>query len=193
MPSEPAGSLSLLLHAHLPFVRHPEYPDFLEEDWLFEAITETYLPLLRMMDRLWRDGIDFRLALTVTPPLCEMLVDPLLQERYRRRLHALLDLAERQARARRGTPFEDAAAWYAWDLGETRTLYEDELGGWILPRLREYQDRGRLEIATCAATHGLLPLMATDEARYAQVQVAVRHRVKHFGCRPRSIWLPEWA
>ena len=40
------GYLALVLHAHLPYVRHPEYPEFLEEDWLYEAITETYLPLL---------------------------------------------------------------------------------------------------------------------------------------------------
>ena len=42
----PTGYFSLILHAHLPFVRHPEYPEFLEEDWLFEAITEVYLPLI---------------------------------------------------------------------------------------------------------------------------------------------------
>ena len=46
------GYLSLILHAHLPFVRHPEHEDFLEECWLFEAITETYIPLLRCFERL---------------------------------------------------------------------------------------------------------------------------------------------
>ena len=55
MPTQ--GYLSLVLHAHLPYVRHPEHRDFLEEDWLFEAMTETYIPLLRMMHRLWDDGI----------------------------------------------------------------------------------------------------------------------------------------
>src|SRR5512133_1435547 len=45
------GYLSLVLHAHLPFVRHPEHEDFLEEDWLYEAISETYLPLLRLFAR----------------------------------------------------------------------------------------------------------------------------------------------
>ena len=53
------GSLALILHAHLPFVRHPEHENFLEEDWLFEAITETYLPLLRMMRGLADDGVTF--------------------------------------------------------------------------------------------------------------------------------------
>src|SRR5207248_3578741 len=56
----PQGYLCLVLHAHLPFVRHPEYDDFLEEDWLYEAITETYIPLLEVMEGLERDGADWR-------------------------------------------------------------------------------------------------------------------------------------
>ena len=45
------GYLSLVLHAHLPFVRHPEHEAFLEESWLFEAITEAYIPLLQVLER----------------------------------------------------------------------------------------------------------------------------------------------
>ena len=105
----PTGYLSVVLHAHLPFVRHPEYPSFLEEDWLFEAITETYIPLLRMMDRLWRDGVDFRLTMSLTPPLCEMLADELLQSRYLEHVGRLTELAQRVADDKRGTGFEDAA------------------------------------------------------------------------------------
>ena len=61
-----AGYLALILHAHLPFVRHPEHDEFLEEDWLFEAITESYLPLLGMMERLVRDGVPFKLTSKIT-------------------------------------------------------------------------------------------------------------------------------
>ena len=68
-----SGSLALVLHAHLPFVRHPEHDEFFEEDWLFEAISETYIPLLAMMQRLVRDGVPFKLTLGLTPPLCAML------------------------------------------------------------------------------------------------------------------------
>jgi 1,4-alpha-glucan branching enzyme len=77
----PQGYVGLVLHAHLPFVRHPEYEDFLEEDWLYEAITETYIPLIKMMEGLVRDNVDFRLTMSLTPPLCSMLLDPLLQDR----------------------------------------------------------------------------------------------------------------
>ena len=69
------GALSIVLHAHLPYVRHPEYPEFLEEDWLYEAITETYLPLLEVFDRCVDDAIPFRITMTLTPPLVGMLRD----------------------------------------------------------------------------------------------------------------------
>jgi 1,4-alpha-glucan branching enzyme len=68
MTPAPQGFLNLVLHAHLPYVRHPEYPDFLEEDWFYEAITETYVPLLDMMERLAGENVHFRLTLETPPP-----------------------------------------------------------------------------------------------------------------------------
>ena len=93
------GYLALILHAHLPFVRHPEHDEFLEEDWLFEAITESYIPLLEMMQRLVRDEVPFKLTMTVTPTLCAMLQDQLLRERYVRHLDRLIELAGARNRA----------------------------------------------------------------------------------------------
>src|SRR3954468_2032641 len=90
------GYLCLVLHGHLPFVRHPEHPRFLEENWLFEAITESYIPLIRVMDGWLRDGMDTRLTITLTPTLCSMLLDPLLQQRYLRHLDGLIELAEKE-------------------------------------------------------------------------------------------------
>src|ERR1700741_4202673 len=90
------GYLSLILHAHLPFVRHPEHDKFLEENWLFQAITETYIPLIQIMDGWLRDGMETRLTLTLSPTLCSMLLDPLLQDRYQRQLEALIELGEKE-------------------------------------------------------------------------------------------------
>src|SRR5438270_2245408 len=81
------GYLALVLHAHLPFVRHPEHEKFLEENWLFEAITESYVPLLQVLQGWQRDGLESPVTLTLTPTLCSMLMDPLLQERYTRHLN----------------------------------------------------------------------------------------------------------
>src|SRR6188768_3230562 len=90
------GYLALVLHAHLPYVRHPEYDEFLEEDWLYEAITETYLPLLQVLYGLADDGVGFAITITLSPPLCHMLRDPLLQERYSRYLDRSLALAHKE-------------------------------------------------------------------------------------------------
>src|SRR5881394_910677 len=90
------GYLSLVLHAHLPFVRHPEHERFLEESWLFEAITETYIPLLQLLENWEKDGLNARVTLTLTPTLCSMLLDPLLQDRYSLRLDELIELAGKE-------------------------------------------------------------------------------------------------
>lgn len=90
------GSWCLQLHAHLPYVRYPEYPDFLEEDWLYEAISEIYLPLLSIFEKLTDDEVDFRLTMTLTPPLCNMLSDSLVQEHYYNRLNKHIELATKE-------------------------------------------------------------------------------------------------
>ena len=98
------GYLALILHAHLPFVRHPEHEQFLEEDWLFEAITESYIPLLRMVQRLVDDSVPFKLTISITPTLCAMLQDQLLRERYVRHLDLLIDLTARERKRNRNDP-----------------------------------------------------------------------------------------
>ena len=90
------GYFALILHAHLPFVRHPEHEKFLEENWLYEAITECYLPLIQIMDGWLREGMDTRLTITLSPTLCSMLLDPLLQSRYENHLNGLIELSERE-------------------------------------------------------------------------------------------------
>ena len=76
------GYVSFVLHAHLPYIHHPESEDYLEEEWLFEAISETYLPLLLNFKKLEEEGVKFRLTMTMTPPLLNMLDNKLLQDRY---------------------------------------------------------------------------------------------------------------
>ena len=59
------GYFALVLHAHLPFVRHPEDPTVMEEQWLYEAITETYLPLLQTFEGLIADHVPFRCTVSL--------------------------------------------------------------------------------------------------------------------------------
>lgn len=189
------GYFSLILHAHLPFVRHPEYPEFLEEDWLYEAITEVYLPLIFIFQNLHEAGAQPRLTINVSPPLCEMLSDELLQARYTRHLENLLELAEKELRrtAKEAMEFHDVARMYAENLRASLDLWNDRYKRDLVAAFRELQDEGVAEIITCGATHGFLPLISTHEARRAQVRVAVANYRKHFRRQPRGIWLPECA
>ena len=188
------GYLAFVLHAHLPFIRHPEYNQFLEEDWLFEAITETYIPLIDVYDGLIDDGVDFRITMSITPPLCEMLADPLLQNRYVRHLNNLIDLANREVhRTRENSPYHEAALMYAEKFTRSRHVFEEKCQRNILRAFRKFQDLGKLEIITCTATHAFMPFVSTPEGIRAQITVAKENYIKHFGRPPRGIWLAECA
>jgi 1,4-alpha-glucan branching enzyme len=184
----------LVLHAHLPFVRHPEHERFLEENWLFEAITETYVPLLQAMEGWRRDGLPARLALTLTPTLCAMLQDPLLRSRYDRHLRELQELAEKELlRTLWDKPCQELAQFYHQRFQSVRSAWE-RCGGDLVRAFRELQDAGHLEIITCAATHAVLPLLTRHQPSLrAQIFVARDHYRACFGRDPRGIWLPECA
>ena len=191
--SAPAGFLCLVLHAHLPFVRHPEHEDFLEEDWLFEAITETYIPLLQIFETLEHDAADFRLTMSLTPSLIEMLNDPLLRRRYSRHLAQLCELAAMEVERTRHLPdFCETAQMYLERFTRARADYAKRWHGDLVGAFARLQAAGKLEIITCAATHGYLPLLRLNPAAVrAQIAVAVEHYTATFGRAPRGIWLPE--
>ncbi len=188
------GYLSLVLHAHLPFVRHPEHEKFLEENWLFEAITETYLPLLEVFDGWLRDGLDTRLTVCLSPTLCAMLRDPLLQDRYVRHLNGLIELAEKEVhRTYWDRAYHNLARGYHERFLRLRDKYVAENRD-LVSAFRKFQDAGKLEIITTAATHALLPLLGNHPPSIrAQILTARDHYRECFGRDPRGIWLPECA
>jgi 1,4-alpha-glucan branching enzyme len=171
------GYLALVLHAHLPFVRHPEYDDFLEEDWFYEAITETYIPLVNMMDGLINDGCDFRLTMSITPPLAAMLGDELLQNRYLRNVDKSIELAHKEINRTKGDhQFHELAWFYLHRLENCRHVFVDKYHRNLLTAFKKFQDAGKLEIITCGATHGYLPLMAEyPQAVRAPIMIARDH------------------
>lgn len=189
----PKGFLALLLHAHLPFVRHPEHQEFLEEDWLFEAVSETYIPLLKLLRKLSVDKVPVSLTLTLTPSLCCMLRDPLLQERTSRYLSRGAELSAKEMERTSEDPQVRAlAAFYQGRFEEGLRFYEKEIHRDIVGAFAQLQAEGVLEIITCAATHGFLPLMeGYPEAMRAQVFIGRDYHRECFGTDPAGIWLPE--
>jgi 1,4-alpha-glucan branching enzyme len=194
MPSHDVlGYLSIHLHAHLPFVRHPEHEEFLEEDWLYEAISETYLPLLRVFDRLTDENIPFRISLTLSPPLVAMLRDEMLMQRYARRLDKLCELTDHEVhRTRNDATFHGLALHYQHEFRDLRTMFNDRYRRDLVAAFKRLEEAGRLELVTCGATHGFLPLMQMyPEAGGARSGVVVAPPPRHFGRDPSGIWLPE--
>ena len=186
------GYLALVLHAHLPYVRHPEHEHFLEEQWFFQAMTETYIPLAHVFEGLGRDGIDFRLTLSLSPPLVAMMRDPLLLDRYARQLDRLVELGHREVERTRGDgAFQPLAQMYRDRMVGVRNTFRRYEGD--IPRaLRAFQDAGTLELITCNATHMFLPLADRNWAVcHAQIELAAREHEQRFGRRPRGMWLAE--
>lgn len=190
------GYLALVLHAHLPFVRHPEHPEFLEERWFFEALTETYMPFLEMFEGLVKDGVDFALTLNLSPSLCSMLDDKLLSDRYVHYLNKMIELCEKEIERNRFNPdFHRLALMYYHRFSSTRKRFLDSYGRNVLAEFKKYQDKGFLEIITCGATHGYLPLLGvnSEAAVRAQIKVGANSYRKFFSADPKGIWLPECA
>jgi 1,4-alpha-glucan branching enzyme len=188
------GYLALVLHAHLPFVRHPESDYVLEEEWLYEAITETYIPLLQVFEGLKRDGVDFKITMSMTPPLVSMLMDPLLQERYDKHLATLQELAEKEVvRHSFSGHMQYLAEYYVKEFAQVRQVWEG-CDRNLIKAFNRFAESNNLEIITCGATHGYLPLMKMyPQAVWAQVKIACEHYEETFGRSPNGIWLPECA
>ena len=182
------GDLALVLHAHLPYVRSGEAGS-LEEDWYFQALQECYLPLLEMLEAAAADPAqDPRLTMGVSPTLLSLLCDGELNSRFVPWLELRLELL-RQA--------PELLASAAHDLAGRLEAARDQFlacGGDVLPRLRALQGQGVLDLITCGATHGYLPLLRdSPEAVRAQLFTAVREHQRLLGERPLGIWLPECA
>ena len=165
--------VNIILHAHQPYVRHLEYERFLEEDWLYEALNETYIPLLRMMSRLQEDKVPFHITMCFSPTLSTMLTDSALQERFVNYMNLHIELGEKEVKR---TETEDRechtmALYYLNESKRNLDVYE-AFGRNTLTGFRKLSDYGLIELVSSAATHAFLPLFK-DYPSAVNAQVAV--------------------
>ena len=193
MNNDIQGYVSFVLHAHLPFVHHPESEDYLEEQWLFEAISETYIPLLTNFEKLVEENVDFKITMSMTPPLLSMLDNKLLQERYVKYLKKHIELAEKEIKRTTYDERVNRLAHYYFDrYSSDLEIFTKKYNYNIIQGFKHFQDIGVLEIITCGATHGYFPILYVNEKTVrAQIAVGVQTYEKYFGKKPRGIWLPE--
>jgi len=183
-------AICIVLHAHLPFVRHADDEDFLEEDWLLEAIIECYVPLFSRLVALRDAGTDFRITLGLSPTLVAMLDDPLLRQRRDRRVAAL---RERVKSARSG-PWEKthhAALAHQEERLEQVQRHLESWRGDVLAPIVDLSRSGHIELISESATHGLLPLFSNRASQKAQIQIGRAEFVRRFGKPAAGHWLAE--
>jgi 1,4-alpha-glucan branching enzyme len=178
------AGLLLVLHAHLPYIHHPDFEQFMEERWLFEAITETYIPLIKVFKSLEKDKIPFNLTISFSPPLMEMLTSNSLQTKYLNHLSKLIELTEKEIqRTKNEDPKKmQIAKFYRQEFIEAMKIYSDQYNQNILKAFKEFQDKGYIEVITSNGTHSYLPLYREyPEAIRAQLKVAISTFKENFG------------
>lgn len=191
------GAFTFVLHSHLPYVRLAgRWPH--GEEWLHEAIVETYIPLLNVLYDLKNEGIRYKLNIGLTPVLAEQLADPLILQN----LEAYLDTRIAAARADIGY-FEQGehydphlrylASWYDGIYQGIKSSFQKRFNRDLIGAFRTLQDEGYIEIVASAATHAYLPLLSRDSTIHAQLKTGVRSYERMFGVKPRAVWLPECA
>ncbi|TWI57809.1 1,4-alpha-glucan branching protein domain-containing protein [Halalkalibacter nanhaiisediminis] len=183
------GYYSLVLHAHLPYVRHEE-EGRLEERWLFEAMTESYLPLLWELEEA---DVSDAVTISFSPPVMEMLADPVIQRRYHTHLLKTEELLiKEEARAKGDHKEEKLISFYRQRFQKIKNYYLK----WdknILKGFRDLYEKGIIRCMTSAATHAFLPFVKTKAGIRSQVVEAIQCFERHFGTKPKGFWLPECA
>jgi 1,4-alpha-glucan branching enzyme len=182
--------ISLVLYAHIPYTRDPHT---IGEEWFFEALSETYLPLLGVFDRLEGDYIPFRLGLALSPVLCHMMSDEALQQRFLEYTDKQIDFGIRELERTRDQPeLRDLVKIYYDKAVDRRIAFAERYERNILKVFDYYQRKGKIELLTTAATHAFLPFLSPyPEAVQAQMEVAIASYRQHFGKYPQGFWLPE--
>ncbi|MFX0133408.1 MAG: 1,4-alpha-glucan branching protein domain-containing protein [Candidatus Hodarchaeota archaeon] len=195
MSSNVKGYFSFVLHSHLPYVvAHGTWPHGM--DWLNEASAETYIPILNTLYKLKDEGFKPRLTIGLTPILCEQMRNGAFIEGFINYLDNKIALAE-----------DDKKLFIEWKSENLIRLsdmwkqfytdiivdFKEKYNRDLVNAFKILQDEGIIEIITCAATHGYLPLLSQDYSIENQVKIGIQNYKKHFKRDPIGIWLPECA
>ena len=181
----------LTMHSHLPYVHHPEHDFFLEERWFFEAVLECYIPILLSFEKMENDGVPFKVTMSLTPPLMEMMRDKDLQTKFAKHTEQLIELAQKEIKRASDVSERELALFYRNRLQNALSYYE-RVGRDLVKAFVHYHKLGNVELITCNATHAFLPLLQSFPIGVkAQLKVGVENFTKHTGFKPKGIWLAE--
>jgi 1,4-alpha-glucan branching enzyme len=191
-----SGDFVLVLHTHLPWVlHHGNWPHGV--DWLSEAVAECYIPLLNSFNELLDEGIKARITMDISPVLCEQAEHPDFKDIFIKYCDEKIAWAEKDQKQFTEMGYDAhhiyLAHWWAEWYAARKKDFIEKYNMSIIGAMRDLQDKGVIEVATCGATHGYFPLLGTEESIDLQIHAAKENYKKHFGRDPRGIWLPECA
>ena len=182
-------SLAVVLHAHLPYVRHAE-PFSPQERWLHEAMWECYLPLCALLGDLSLSHDDPLLTLSVSPTLADMLADPLLQRRFTNHLDQVRGINDYQQRCG-ATRLSGVRSYYRRRL-DAAAVHFDHFGSDVLAAVRQLASFGAIELLTTSASHAYLPGWRHAPGGVG-LQLALARQWPHGEVQAAGFWLPELA
>ncbi|MFX0036857.1 MAG: 1,4-alpha-glucan branching protein domain-containing protein [Candidatus Hermodarchaeota archaeon] len=187
------GYFGLVLHGHIPWCKKSgTWPA--GEEWLMEAMSETYIPILNVLRELKENGLKTAITINITPILAEQLADEYMKQKFTEYMEEWISRSKKDIKKFENHPQRKKIAEFHLKNFEHvletfyHYFYRDILGSF-----RWLQNEGMIEIITCAATHGFLPLMESDSGIHSQIQVAIDTHKRYFHSLPKGIWLPECA
>ncbi len=192
-----SGAFTFMLHSHLPYARLAgRWPH--GEEWIHEALLETYLPLLDVLCNLRDENVQYRLTIGFTPVLAEQLADSLVLDHFDQYLNdriesAQHDIAYFSAPETKHDDLRFLADWTKNNYLHVQWLFRERFARDVIGAFKRLQDEGWIEITASAATHAYLPLLRRDSSVHAQIEMGIRTYQRLFGRRPTAFWLPECA
>jgi 1,4-alpha-glucan branching enzyme len=185
-------SIIFVLHSHLPYLNQSTIPlPSVEETWFYEAVIESYIPLIFSFKRLKDKGIPFKLVLSLSPTLLDMLENQDMQRGLKGHLERLKDLAEFEERRLKGSPFEEIIRFYRERFEEIGDFLQ-RVG--IMNALKEFSETGNIKLITTTATHAYLPLFSQYPwVVELQIRVGIEIFKRHIWWLNNTggFWLPE--
>ena len=187
--------LILVLNSSQEYIRHSgtdakKYAAV--TNFLFEAISGTYLPLLRMFENLEKDSIKFKLSLVLSPVLCTLLEDSLIQKQYLEWLDARIEFGMKEIKrtAEMHDLQKNAKALFEKAQEDKKTF--EAYGCRLVKKFHEYQKKGYIEILATCGTDIFMPFYNDmPEVLNAQVEAGIYAYRSFFGEMPDGFWLPE--
>lgn len=185
--------VNLTLNAHLPYIRPLEDERFLEEDWYYEAVVESYLPLVRMFNKLIKDNVSFRITLVLSPSLVEMMKDRFLTDRLLEYIDSHIELGEKELKRLKNEPKVYKVAEEILEMYKlAKKEIEEEYNYNILSPFQTLNEDQKIEIITTASTYAFLPLYESKPSLLTSSFVtAMKVHFDNFKGYPSGLWLPE--